>query len=122
MHCDRQQDPGFGQIPNALAMSHDGKTLYVACGGANAVAALDLPSGKVSGYLPAGWYPIAVAEREGRLFIASSKGYGSRHAQENGAFKVTGSVGTVQFIETRAIAAASRADPAGRAQQWLGQE
>jgi hypothetical protein len=95
-----EQDPGFGQIPNALAMSADGKTLYVSCGGANAVAALDLPSGKISGYLPAGWFPVAVSEREGRLFIASSKGLGSRHAQENGAFKVTGSVGTVQFIES----------------------
>ena len=98
--CVRSKDPGFGQIPNALAMSRDGKTLYVTCGGANAVAALELPTGKVSGYLPAGWYPIAVAEREGRLFVASSKGFGSRYiAKEKEGFKVTGSVGTVQFIE-----------------------
>jgi len=93
------QDPGFGQIPNSLALSGDGRTLYVACGGANAVAALDLPDGKVSGYFPAGWYPIAVAAQKGRLFIASSKGFGSRSAKEKAAFKVVGSVGTVQFIE-----------------------
>ncbi|MDR3401538.1 MAG: alkaline phosphatase family protein [Chthoniobacter sp.] len=93
------QDPGFGQIPNALGLSSDGKTLYVTCGGANAVAALDLPSGKISGYYPAGWYPIAVTEREGRLFIASSKGFGTRYARNQEQFKVTGSVGTVQFIE-----------------------
>jgi len=93
------QDPGFGQIPNALALSGDGKTLYVACGGANAVAALDPATGKIAGYFPAGWYPIAVAERAGRLFIGSSKGFGTRYAKEKNEFKVTGSVGTVQFIE-----------------------
>jgi len=93
------QDPGFGQIPNSLAMAGDGGTLYVACGGVNAVAAVDLPAGKVSGYFPAGWYPIAVAERDGRLFIASSKGFGARYRKEKEEFKVNGSVGTVQFIE-----------------------
>lgn len=94
-------DPGFGQIPNSLGLSSDGKTLYVACGGANAVAAVDLPDGKVSGYIPAGWYPIAVSERAGRLFIASSKGFGARYlAKEKSAYSVGGSIGTVQFIES----------------------
>ncbi len=93
-------DPGFGQIPNSLSLSSDGKTLYVACGGANAVAALDLSEGKVTGYFPAGWYPIAVAERAGRLFVASSKGFGARYvSKEKAAFSVGGSLGTVQFIE-----------------------
>lgn len=94
-----EQDPGFGQIPNALALSADGKMLYVTCGGVNAVACVDLTNGKVSGYVPAAWYPIAVTEREGRLFIASSKGFGTRYAKAKEAFQVTGSVGTVQFIE-----------------------
>jgi YVTN family beta-propeller protein len=94
-----EQDPGFGQIPNALALSADGKSLHVTCGGANAVAIVDLSTGKVSGYVPAAWYPIAVAERDGRLFIASSKGLGSRSTKDKEGFKVTGSVGTVQFIE-----------------------
>jgi len=96
-------DPGFGQIPNAMSISDDGKTLYVACGGANAVAMVDLPDGKVSGYIPAGWFPIAVAGRGGRLFVASSKGIGSRFAKqkdnEKAAYSVGGSVGTVQFID-----------------------
>jgi hypothetical protein len=100
-------DPGFGQIPNALGMSGDGKTLYVTCGGANAVAMVDLSEGKVTGYLPAGWYPIAVAEREGRLIVASSKGIGSRYAKEKEALRVSGSVGTVQFIEPAHLRAAS---------------
>ena len=97
-------DPGFGQIPNSLGISNDSQTLYVACGGANAVAALDLPEGKVSGYFPAGWYPIAVAERQGRLFIASSKGFGARYlSKEKAAYSVGGSIGTVQFIEPAQI-------------------
>ena len=94
-----EHDPGFGQIPNSLAVSRDGKTLYVSCGGANAVAALELPGGRISGYFPAAWYPIAVAEREGRLFVASSKGFGSRYAKDKDEFKVSGSVGVVQFME-----------------------
>src|SRR5205085_437788 len=49
------QDPGFGQIPTGLAMAGDGKTLYVSCGGINAVAAIDLPGEKISGYYPTGW-------------------------------------------------------------------
>ena len=63
------------------------------------MATIDLPKGNVSGYIPAGWYPIAVAEQQGRLIIASSKGLGSRYRKAKEGFKVTGSVGTVQFIE-----------------------
>src|SRR5205823_3199535 len=102
------QDPGFGQIPSSLAMSADGKTLFVACGGINAVATVDLPGEKVSGYLPTSWYPIAVAERAGSLFVASSKGFGARtRAEGSGGYKVTGSVGTVQFIAPAQRKAAS---------------
>jgi DNA-binding beta-propeller fold protein YncE len=72
------QDSGFGQIPTALAITGDGNTLLVTCGGINAVAALDLPEGKITGYVPSGWFPIAVAERQGSLFVASSKGFGAR--------------------------------------------
>ena len=115
-------DPGFGQIPNALALSGDGKTLYVACGGINAVAALTLPAGEVSGYFPAAWYPIAVAERAGRLFIASSKGFGAREGKEKAAFRVTGSVGTVQFIETAQLPPKAELTRQGRPEQWLGEE
>lgn len=92
-------DPGFGQIPTSLALSGDGSTLYVACGGGNAVAIVDVRAASVSGYLPAGWFPIAVAERAGRLFVASSKGYGSRVVRPNGGMNVNSTVGTVQFIE-----------------------
>jgi hypothetical protein len=92
------QDPGFGQMPTDLALSGDGKTLYVTCGGGNAVAVLGLPEGRVEGYLPTGWFPIALAERDGQLFVASSKGIGSRVRRASGGISVHGTIGTVQFI------------------------
>lgn len=92
-------DPGFGQIPTDLALSKDGSRLYVTCSGANAVAVVRLGrQNRVRGYLPTGWYPIAVEEREGRLMVASAKGIGARMERRAGAYNVHGSVGTLQFI------------------------
>jgi hypothetical protein len=93
------QDPGFGQMPNHLALAGDGKRLFVTCGGINAVAELDLASEKVTGYFPTSWYPIALGEKAGALFVASSKGYGAQARAEGAAgLKVSGSLGTMQFI------------------------
>ena len=91
-------DPGFGQIPTSLALSSDGKSLYVACGGGNSIAVINLAQARVTGYLPTGWFPIAIAERNGHLFVASSKGFGARIERPNGGFKVTKTLGLVQFI------------------------
>jgi DNA-binding beta-propeller fold protein YncE len=96
----------FGQIPTSVAVTPDNKTLYVACGGANAVAVVDTRSALVTGYIPAAWFPIALAEHKGTLFIANSKGYGSR-AQRNTkkgniAFGATAPVGVVQFVSPEA--------------------
>jgi YVTN family beta-propeller protein len=69
----------FGSAPNALALSDDGKTLFVANGGNNAVAVVDLqPRGAVRGFIPAGWYPGALALWHDQLFVANVKGWGSR--------------------------------------------
>ena len=75
----------FGSAPNALALTADGRTLYVACGGNNAVAAFDVSEGGAvaptsRGWIPAGWYPGALAVSAGgeRLFVANVKGLGSR--------------------------------------------
>ncbi|HTK74273.1 MAG TPA: alkaline phosphatase family protein, partial [Gemmataceae bacterium] len=92
-------DPGFGQIPARITLTSDGNTAYVACGGGNAVAVVDLPKAQVTGYIPTAWYPIAVAERDGKLFVADSKGFGARLKNTKGAFRSGGSVGAMQFIE-----------------------
>lgn len=91
-------DPGFGQIPTDVAVSADAKTLYVSCGGSNAVAVLDTGSGKIQGHIPTGWFPIALRQREGNLVVASSKGLGSRVRRQDNSFGVHGTVGMVQFI------------------------
>jgi YVTN family beta-propeller protein len=96
------QDVGFGQMPTDLAVSEDGKWLYVTCGGANAVAVISLPELKIVGYVPTGWFPIAVAEHGGSLLVASSKGLGSRLRYQNRGFASHLGVGTVQFIDQAA--------------------
>ncbi|MEO5719506.1 MAG: bifunctional YncE family protein/alkaline phosphatase family protein [Chthoniobacterales bacterium] len=91
-------DPGFGQMPTDLALSEDGKFLYVTCGGSNAVAVVALPEFKISGYLPTGWFPIAIAEHGGTLFVASSKGLGARLRSPGPKATPRGDIGLVQFI------------------------
>ena len=46
-----------GVAPNALAVSADGKTLYVACGGINAVAVIRTSDAHLEGLIPTAWYP-----------------------------------------------------------------
>jgi YVTN family beta-propeller protein len=96
------QDLGFGQLPTDVALAEDGKSVYVACGGANTVAVFSLPEFAIRGYLPTDWFPIALAERGGQLFVANAKGIGARLPTKNGAFRAYGSVGTVQFISPEA--------------------
>ena len=68
-----------GAQPDAVTWSPDGRVLFVAEGGRNAVAAVDPNTGNVSARLPTGWYPSAVAVTGdgNRLFIASAKGFGA---------------------------------------------
>ena len=63
---------------NGLALSPDGRRLYVTEGGANDLAVIDIgPPGasKVAGLIPTGWYPTAVAVRpDGRqLYVVNGK-------------------------------------------------
>ncbi len=90
-------DTGFGQMPNDLVISSDQKLLYVTCGGANAVAVLTLPDLAVKGYFSTGWFPLALTERGGRLFVGSSKGIGARLKGGKG-YHSAGTISTVQFI------------------------
>ena len=106
------QDAGFGQLPTDLALAEDAKTLYITCGGGNAVAIVSLPDFTLRGFLPTAWFPIAIAERNGKLFVGSSKGIGSRSRSpkskspiagsrtivDQGDFHANGSVSIVQFI------------------------
>ena len=74
--------PLLGASPNAVAVSRDGRTLYVANASQNAVAVVDVDrpaNDAVRGLIPTGWYPTAVAlDATGdELFIGDGYGFGS---------------------------------------------
>ena len=70
-----------GSTPNALAVSPDGRRIYVANSDNNAVGVVDISNpghSHVEGFIPSGAYPSALATlADGRLLIGSSKGYGT---------------------------------------------
>lgn len=81
--CHPDRGMPYGSMPNALALSGDGKILYVANGGNNAVVVIALAANegehsKIRGLVPTGWYPGALALDDQRLYVANIKGFGSR--------------------------------------------
>ena len=79
---------GEGSTPNALALSDEGTRLFVAEADNNAVAVFDLSPGTsgigsavggdaLTGRIPVGWYPSALAETAGNLLVVNGKGSGT---------------------------------------------
>ena len=80
--------PSEGSTPNGFAFSADGSRLYVAEADNNAVAVVNLSSrtaGRLSQYaadsiagrIPVGWYPTAISEISGTLYVLNAKGRGT---------------------------------------------
>jgi YVTN family beta-propeller protein len=67
-----------GIAPNAVAVTGDGKTLYVACGGINAIAVVRLNGGELEGLIPTGWYPtdLRISSDGKYLAVANLMGVG----------------------------------------------
>lgn len=67
-----------GVIPSAMALSKDGKRLYVCESGLNAVAVIDTAARKVVGTIPTGWFPnaIAISPDDRMLYVGTQKGLG----------------------------------------------
>ena len=68
-----------GIIPFGLAISPDGKKVYVAESGLNAVGVIDVETLTVAGHIPTGWFPAKVkVSPDGRkLIVSNAKGFGS---------------------------------------------
>jgi YVTN family beta-propeller protein len=68
-----------GVGPSGMAVSPDGRRLYVAESGINAIGVLDAESGRVLGHIPAGWYPYRLTiSPDGRhLCCISFRGFGN---------------------------------------------
>jgi sugar lactone lactonase YvrE len=92
-----------GSVPTAVALSPNGKRLYVALSGNNAVAVVDISTPGMSrpmGMIPTAWYPTALhpmADGE-NLLIAIGKGMGTsanpitETSEGNRPFKYIGSM------------------------------
>jgi YVTN family beta-propeller protein len=66
-----------GSTPDAVAVSPDGKSLFVANADNNDVMVADIAdpeASRVVGFVPVGWYPTAVATDGKKLFVANGKG------------------------------------------------
>ena len=76
---DSRIDHLRGIIPFGLAVSPDGKRLYVAESGINAVGVIDIPTMKLLGHIPVGWFPskLKVSPDGKKLIVANAKGFGS---------------------------------------------
>jgi hypothetical protein len=79
-------DGTFGSQPVSVAFSNDGKRLFVACGGLNALAVFDRAEARtwhLAGMLPSAWFPVSVAAAgDGGVRVVSIKGVGNNAGQE----------------------------------------
>ena len=81
----------IGLAPTAVALSPDGRTLFVALGGLNAVAMYDVSAGRADdarllGLIPTGWYPTSldVSADGTTLAVGTLLGVGSGQGEAPG--------------------------------------
>ncbi len=88
-----------GCTPLGMDSSADGKTLYVALADLNAVAVINVHSGRTTGLIPAGWYPtsVRVTPAGAHLLVTSAKGIRPRNPNGVGA-DLRGDVGTARGV------------------------
>src|SRR5262249_40896732 len=75
--------PSEGSTPNALLLSEDESTLFVAEADNNAIAVFDISeaassSSKPVARIPTDWYPTAIAAGKDAMLVLCGKGHGTR--------------------------------------------
>ena len=67
----------LGMTPSGLATDRHGSRLYVSCSDANALAVVDISTTqpRLFGFIPTGWYPVAVSVfKDDELAVVNGKG------------------------------------------------
>ncbi|HEY7233436.1 MAG TPA: bifunctional YncE family protein/alkaline phosphatase family protein [Gemmatimonadaceae bacterium] len=110
----------IGASPTAVALSPDGRTLYVALGALNAVAVYDVSASSASaavfhGLIPTAWYPSSLdVSRDGRhLAVGALLGVGAGEGRTEGSpgkrgryvFAERGSVSVIEIPSRTQLAA-----------------
>jgi YVTN family beta-propeller protein len=88
---------GFGRGPTSCAVL--GRSLYVTLSTTNAVADIDISSGKTRGYIPAGWYPTKILLHGKHLLVLNGKGIRTRRPNVDGPQPVPAK-GGAQYVLT----------------------
>ncbi len=119
-------DSPEGSTPDAVAVSPDGKTLFIANADNNDVAVVDIAdprASRIEGFIPVGWYPTALATSPDNLtlYVGNGKGLHSRanypaqldsprRVLQGAAFDYIGRtlVGSVSFITRPTLAEMQR--------------
>ncbi len=70
-----------GVTPTGLGLTQDESRLYVSLGDLNAIGVVDTAANALIGYIPAGWYPTAIAASPIKpvLLVANAKGTLTRY-------------------------------------------
>ncbi len=76
---DPRIDKYRGLLPFGIALTKDEKTLFVALLGFNAVAVIDVESGKTRGLIPSGWGPtrVKLSPDDKEIYITTCRGLGA---------------------------------------------
>ncbi len=122
-NIDLQPDARLGSlkgvIPFGLTVSPDGKRLFVAEAGLNAVGVIDIAGLKVLGHLPMGWFPskVRLSPDGKKMVVANAKGYGS--GPNGGRDYKTGPEGT--YVGSLMKGTVTVADVPANLQKWTKQ-
>jgi len=93
VRLNEEKNPYFGDSPNGLAITPDGKRLYVANGMDDALAVVDLgpkagnkassSRSLLAGFIPTAAYPAGIAIHNKTLYVANIEGIGARLTVKN---------------------------------------